>query len=76
MQSFIRCLDAAPKPLLGDFVLVKLKECVQAINRLDSEQKGFIETVEREDLCDVLETILHAAKFHELTERIDDWRDW
>lgn len=73
---FIRTLDAAPKPLLCDFVREKLKECVQSINRLDSEQNGFIETVEREDLCEVLEVVLNAAKFPDLTESIEDWRDW
>jgi hypothetical protein len=76
IQSFIRSLDDGSKPLPEDFVRQKLKECVQAINRLDSEQNGFVETIEREDLCDVLEVVLNAAKFPGLMENVEDWRDW
>jgi hypothetical protein len=43
---------------------------------LDSEQNGFIETIEREDLCEVLEMVLNAAKFPGLMDEVEDWRDW
>ena len=76
VQSFIKDLVAAPKPLARDFVRDRLKECVQELNKFDLKQKHFIETVEREDLCEVLEEVLHAAKFPELAESIEEWRDW
>ena len=76
VQSFIKNLDASPKPLTCDFARDQLKECVQELSKFDSEQKHFIETVEREDLHEVLEEVLHAAKFPELAENIADWRDW
>ncbi len=76
VQSFIKNLDASPNSLTCDFVRDQLKECVQELNEFDSKQKHFIETVEREDLHEVLEEVLHAARFPELAENIEDWRDW
>jgi hypothetical protein len=75
IHSFIRTLDAAPKPLTRNFVSKELKQCVEALNQLDS-RRNFIETVEREDLCEVLEDIVNAAKFPDLVEKVKDWRDW
>lgn len=76
LQSFIRVLDEAEKPLDQNFVASELKKCVEELNQFDDRNKNFIETVEREDLCEVLEDIVNAAKFPNLVEKIEDWRDW
>jgi hypothetical protein len=76
IQSFIRALEAVARPLDRDFVARRLKQCIEEINHLDSQEGWFIETIEREDLCEVLEEILNAAKFPGLVKRVDEWRDW
>lgn len=76
IQSFIHTLDAAEKPLARNLVESELKKCVETLNQFDSQNKNFIETIEREDLCEVLEDVVNAAKFPDLIEKIGDWRDW
>jgi len=76
VQSFIRTLDASEKPLARNFVSKELKKCIEELNQFDSKNKNFIETVERDDLCEVLEDIANAAKFPDLMEKVKDWKDW
>ena len=75
-QQFIRALMDVEPTLTRERVSQELQTCVENLNRLDAERNHFIETGERERLCDILEEILHAAKFPELVESIDEWRDW
>ena len=47
--------------------------CVKRFNRMDDE--GWINTIEREDICDVIDGVVAACGF----EPDDDWyedRDW
>ncbi len=76
IQSFIRVLDGAEKPLDRNFVSKELKKCIEEINEFDSQNKNFIETVERDDLFEVFENILNAAKFQDLVKSVVDWKDW
>ncbi|MBW8863396.1 MAG: hypothetical protein JF609_00435 [Verrucomicrobia bacterium] len=75
IRAFIQTLAEAKAPLKRDFVATELKKCVEELNQLDTH-KNFIETIEREDLCEVLHEVLHAAKFPELSDEIENWRDW
>ena len=76
VQSFIRVLDGAEKPLDRNLVSKELKKAIEELNQYDSKNKKFIETEEREDLCEVFEDILNAAKFPDLVESVEDWKDW
>jgi hypothetical protein len=76
IQSFIRALNTAEKPLNRNFVIKELQKCIEELNSFDFQNKNFIETVEREDLSEVLEDILNAAEFPDLIEKVEDWRDW
>ena len=76
IQFFIRILDIAEKPLDQNFVTKELKKCIEELNQFDSQNKNFIETVEREDLCEVLEDIVNAAKFPDLIEKVENWKNW
>jgi hypothetical protein len=76
IQSLIRSLEAGDRPLERDFVVRKLKQCVEEINHLDSQHGQFIETIERDDLCEVFEDIVGAAKFPELVGSVAKWRHW
>lgn len=76
IRSLIQILNEAQKPLDREFVSQELKKCVNQLNQFDSKNKNFIETVEREDLYEVLEDIVNAAKFPDLIEKVEEWRDW
>jgi len=76
IRSLILALHGEEKPLSVAFVTQKLKECVEQLNQFDRKQKKFIETVERENLCEVLEEVACAAKCPSLVEKIDEWKDW
>jgi hypothetical protein len=76
IKQLVQQLSEAKKPLTKDFVVAQLKKCVQDLNRLDAENNNFIETVERDDICEVLEEVVNVAKFPDLAEKIYDWREW
>jgi hypothetical protein len=76
IQQLIHRLNEAEKPLTRNLVGAELKKCVQELNRLDSENNNFIESVERDDICEVLEDVVNAAIFPDLIEKIGEWRDW
>jgi hypothetical protein len=76
IHNFICALAGAKAPLGRDFVSSELERCVKALNHFDTQNKNFIETIEREDLCAVLEEIVSAAKYRELIDKVEDWRDW
>jgi hypothetical protein len=75
MHELIDRLRSAPK-LTASAARTQLEMAVHKLNQLDQLHGGFIETIEREDICDAFEEILAAAKFPELLESIHDWRDW
>jgi len=53
-----------------------LKECIERFNQLDGENKHFIETVEREDICNQFYEIAHVAGFDDEPNLADEWREW
>ena len=55
--------------------MYRLREAVDRLNEMD-ETGGFIETMEREDLCDVLYRIGEAAGVSPDEEWVDEYRDW
>jgi hypothetical protein len=76
IQSLILALNAGEKPLPRKFVAAEVRKCLEALNQWDARNQNFIETVEREDLCGVLEDIVSATKFPGLIEKIEEWKDW
>ncbi|QDT44539.1 hypothetical protein Pan241w_46510 [Gimesia alba] len=56
-----------------------LENCIEAFNALDAEH-NFIETLEREDICDEFEAIVHACGLGALDSPdeplVDEWREW
>jgi hypothetical protein len=75
MHELIEQLRNDPK-LTASAARAHLETYVRKLNRLDQLHGGFIETVERDDICEVFEEILAAAKFPELLESVHEWRDW
>jgi hypothetical protein len=52
-----------------------LQRCIETFNRLDTELQ-FIETVEREDICEEFEAIVHACGLGKYTNLAERWREW
>ncbi len=53
-----------------------LQGCIEKFNSLDAEMDHFIETVEREDICEEFEAIVHACGLGAHDDLADEWRDW
>src|SRR5262249_52288862 len=50
-----------------------LRRCVERYNELD---EGFICTIEREELCDILYEIGSFCGLDSEEDWVDEWRDW
>lgn len=53
-----------------------LEQCIEGFNTLDGQHDWFIETVEREDICEVFYEITHACNMNHHEDLADQWRDW
>lgn len=77
-QVFLDAIDALmeregkPRKKL---VVSVLRECVERLNELDAEQH-FIDTIEREDLCQEIDEIVCASGFPNDEGIADRWREW
>ncbi len=52
-----------------------LQDCIESFNELDAEMR-FIETIEREDICEEFEAIVHACRLGNYEDLASRWRDW
>jgi hypothetical protein len=52
-----------------------LQKCIEAFNTLN-ETLDFIETSERDDLCEEFKLIVHACGLHKAEDIADAWRNW
>ncbi len=52
-----------------------LQKCIESFNELDAELQ-FIETIEREDICEEFEEIVHACGLGHHQDLADEWREW
>jgi hypothetical protein len=50
-----------------------LRRCVERYNDLD---EGFICTIEREELCDILHELGDLCGLDSAEDWLDEWRDW
>lgn len=53
-----------------------LQKCIERFNSIDEDMNHFIETVEREDICEEFEAIVHACGLGSHKELADEWREW
>jgi hypothetical protein len=76
MNKAIRAVVAlGPKPKKAA-VRAVLKSCVDWFNAEDDRLGGVIETIEREDILQLLADICFVAKQGRLIHEIDEWRTW
>lgn len=74
LARLVSDLRAAPK-LTQAIVKKLLKQSVMDFNRLDASQP-FIATIEREDISEAYEQIMAAARYPQLADFVDRWREW
>jgi len=74
LRATIDALIALGPGARRESVVVRLRGAVEGLNALDTD--GFIGTIEREDLCDLLYKIGEAAGVSADDEWVDEYRDW
>jgi hypothetical protein len=75
IRDTIGALIRLGKPLTKKSASPILKECTEQFNRLD-QKRQFITTIEREDICEVIDRIIHVARLRGCDTLVDQWRDW
>jgi hypothetical protein len=75
MQDTVAALIALGPGAPRENRLAALERCVEAFNALDARSR-FIETIEREEICEELEAIAHACGVGYVDNLADRWRDW
>ena len=76
MASTIEKLIALGSDAPKDNRLAVLQHCIESFNEIDAEMDHFIETVEREDICEEFEAIVHACGLGDHEDLAGRWRDW
>lgn len=75
-QDAIRSIRAlGSEPNEGE-VFSCLRRCIERFNDLNEEYSHFIETLEREQICECFEELVHAAGFGHHAGLADRWREW
>jgi hypothetical protein len=75
IRKFIASVIGMKKPNRRE-VTRELRNCAKALNEIDTELDHPIETVERDDICELFDEILTVAKHPDLLEKLDEWREW
>ena len=73
LETAAKLKALGPQP--RDAVLDVLRKCVEAFNRLD-EVRAWIETIEREDLCTMVDQLATLAGIDDADDVAGEWRDW
>ena len=76
MRNTIKKLISLPLDADESLKILHLKDCIVSFNEIDEKYDNFIETIEREDICEEFEGILYACKLGHLEDLVDEWRDW
>jgi len=74
ISDLVRSLRSQPK-VTKAMATKLLRATVQGFNKLDASRQ-FIDTIEREEIYEVLEQVLCAARFPQLIDCVENWRDW
>jgi hypothetical protein len=57
-------------------ILPILQQCIERLNKLNSQHGGFISTIEREKLCEEFSEIAYVSGMPEYDDLADRWREW
>lgn len=68
-------LDLGPAATESEQMVI-LQRCIEHFNSIDAKMDHFINTAEREDICEEFEAIVHACGLGAHRDLADEWRDW
>jgi hypothetical protein len=78
-KVFAEAIDAmielGPRPKKRAVAAI-VRRAVEKLNELDEQHSGFIETGERESLCNEIDEMVHAAGLRRCDGLADRWREW
>jgi hypothetical protein len=63
-----------PRPEQEEVIPI-FQRCIERFNHLD-EEKQFIDSIERDDIFEEFEELVHLSGLQDAEELIDRWRDW
>lgn len=76
MKETIERLIYATADAEESIKIAHLENCILCFNTIDTKYDGFIETIEREDICEEFESIVYACNLGHMQDLADEWRDW
>ncbi len=76
MLDAVAKLEALGPQPASEAVLEILRQCVEAFNDLDATDGPWIETIEREDLCAMVDQLATLAGIQDADDVAGEWRDW
>ncbi|WP_353056696.1 hypothetical protein [Mesobacillus subterraneus] len=75
LQKYVSSLKTLKTPT-EKAILKKVKEVVIEFNKLNEEFDYFIETLEREELCEFIEEKAQEAGLEPDEDITEEWREW
>ncbi|MBT3202182.1 MAG: hypothetical protein HN350_19945 [Phycisphaerales bacterium] len=75
MKNTVRDLSKLDPSASENDRMAVLQNCIESFNTLDGELQ-FIDTIEREDICEEFEMIAQACGLGGHENMADEWRDW
>lgn len=76
LNSYINSLKKLGDNTTEEDILEGVKEVVINLNELNEEYDYFIETMEREELCDFIIEAARIAGFESEEDITEEWREW
>lgn len=76
LNSYINSLRKLGDNTTEEDILEGVKEVVINLNELNEEYDYFIETMEREELCDFIIEAARIAGFESEEDITEEWREW
>lgn len=76
LDDFLGELNSLDQPVSEATALPVVERVVRRFNALNDEFGYFVETLEREELCEYIETALAAAGVRFDGDITEQWREW
>ena len=78
LKDYLQTLTELTNQKKATNIYNSIKKIVRAINKINDKHDGFIETMEREELCDFINNVVRKTGL-DIEPNIDlteEWREW
>ncbi|MFC0187032.1 hypothetical protein ACFFJY_01970 [Fictibacillus aquaticus] len=76
LDAYISTLQKLGSGADEDDIMEAVEEVVTRLNELNEEYDDYIETSEREDLCEFIQSAAEIAGLHSEEDITEEWREW